>query len=447
MLQRYYPHYRSLLTLAIPLVLTQAGQMTVQLIDNAMVGHVGTAELAAASFANSIYVVVMLFGLGVFLGITPLLSHARGAGKDGEVAALMKNGFALSGILVAVVTAVAWALTWLMPFMGQTGDVLRLSIPYYRVLALSTIPFLLFVLLKQIGEGLSNTVIAMAATIVSNLINVVLNYALIFGKLGFPKLGLLGAGYATLIARIAMPLLLLAGFLALPQIRRYFVLMRAARASLPGIGRIFGVGLPIATQLILEVLAFSFSTVMMGWLGDVPLASHQVAMGLATFTFMVANGVAMATTIRVSFQLGTHGFDNMKHTCASAVHMVLGYMGLCGLAFFLFHHQFVSLFTSDPRVIRQAAALLLIAALFQLFDGLQTVCLGILRGFADVKAPMLFSGFSYIVVGVSVSYLCAFTMRLGPEGIWYGFVLGLATAGALLSLRIRKKMRGLGRTG
>ena len=417
--------------------------MTVQLIDNAMVGHVGTAELAAASFANSIYTVIMLFGLGVFLGITPLVSHALGANNDRQVAVVMRNGFALSALLLAGVTVIAWSLTWLMPYMGQTDEVLRLSIPYYRTLAISTIPFLLFVLLKQIGEGLSNTVLAMAATITANLINVVLNYALIFGKLGFPKLGLLGAGYATLIARVAMPLLLYAGFMTIKPIRKYFTLMRAAKASFHEVKRIFSVGLPIATQLILEVLAFSFSTVMMGWLGDVPLASHQVAMGLATFTFMIANGVAMATTIRVSFQLGTRDYESMERVCYSAVHIVLGYMGMCGIGFFLLRHQLSYIFTSDLRVIDQAASLLMIAALFQLFDGLQTVCLGILRGFADVKAPMLFSGFSYIGIGVTVSYLCAFKLGMGPEGIWYGFVAGLITAGTLLSLRIRRKIHEL----
>lgn len=441
MLEKYYPHYRSLLKLAVPLVLTQAGHMTVQLVDNAMVGHVGTAELAAASFANNIYILIMLFGLGIFLGITPLVSRARGANDDVRVAALIKDGFALSGLLLAGVTAIAWSLSWLMPYMGQTDEVLRLSIPYYRILVLSTIPFLLFVLLKQIGEGLSNTVMAMAATITANLINIGLNYVLIFGKLGFPELGLMGAGYATLIARATMPLFLYAGFMRLKSIRPYFSLMREARATRQGIQSIFTVGLPISIQLLLEVLAFSFSAVMMGWLGSVSLASHQVAMGLASFTFMIANGVAMATTIRVSFQLGMRDFENLARVCYSSIQLVLAYMGMCGLGFLLLRHTLPYIFTSDARVIDQAASLLMIAAIFQLFDGLQTVCLGILRGFEDVKAPMFFSGFSYIVVGVSVSYLCAFTLGMGAEGIWYGFVAGLASAGTLLFLRIRKRLR------
>jgi MATE family multidrug resistance protein len=443
MLQKYFPYYLRLLKLATPLVLTQAGQMTVQLIDNAMVGRFGTAELAAASFANSIYVVIMLFGLGIFLGVTPLVGHARGAGDDRQVAVIMKSSIALSALLIPCITLISWSLTWIMPYMGQTDDVVRLAVPYYRTLVLAIVPFLLFVLLKQIGEGLGNTVMEMVATIVANLLNVVLNYIMIFGKLGFPALGLLGAGYATLISRIAMPLVLYAGFMYLKPIRHYFVLMRAAKATLHGVIRIFSVGLPIAGQLVLEVSAFAFSAVMMGWLGDVPLASHQVAMGLASFTFMIANGVAMATTIRISFQLGTRDFESMERVSYSAVHLVVTYMGLCGLCFMLFRHQLPHIFTPDMRVIDQAASLLMVAALFELFDGLQVVCLGILRGFSDVKAPMFIAGFSYTVIGLSVSYVCAFTFKMGPEGIWYGFLAGLIAAGILLALRIRKRIRDL----
>ncbi len=431
------------MNLAIPLVLTQAGQMTVQLVDNAMIGRVGTADLAAASFANSIYIVIMLFGLGLFLGVTPLTSHARGANDDRLVATVMKSGFALSALLLPVITLASWSLVWLMPHMGQPEDVVRLAIPYYRTLVVSVIPFLLFALLKQIGEGLGNTIMAMVATILSNLLNVVLNYILIFGKLGFPKLGLLGAGYATLISRIAMPLLLYAGFMYLKSIRNYFALMRTVQAASNQIRKIFSVGLPISGQLVLEVSAFTLSAVMMGWLGDVPLASHQVAMGLASFTFMIANGVAMATTIRVSFQLGTRNFESVERVAFSAMHLVVTYMGLCGLGFLLFRYRLPYIFTHDARVIDLSASLLVIAALFQLFDGLQVVCLGILRGFADVRAPMAIAGFSYLIVGLSVSYFCAFTLNMGAEGVWYGFLAGLVAAGILLASRIRKKVRDL----
>lgn len=441
MLRNYHTFYSRLLKLALPLILTQAGQMSVQLIDNAMIGHYGTAELAAASFANNIFIVVMLLGLGVFMGITPLAGRALGARHHLQVAATMKNGFALSAVLIPSIALLSWAISWLMPFMGQTDEVVRLAVPYYRTLVVSVLPFLFFALLKQIGEGLGNTLAAMAATLVSNLLNVLMNYTLIFGKFGFPEFGLQGAGYATILSRTVMPLILYAGFMSIKNIRYYFSLMRTVKPAFHETVKILRIGLPIAAQLVLEVSALALSAIMMGWMGNVPLASHEIAMGLAGFTFMIANGVAMATTIRVSYQLGKRDFDALKRAAYSAAHLALAFMGLCGLLFLLFRNQLPLIFTTDVRVIEQTASLLIVAALFQVFDGLQIVCLGILRGFADVKVPMFISGISYVIVGLSVSYLCAFPLNLGPEGIWYGFVAGLIFAGILLALRIRKKTR------
>jgi MATE family multidrug resistance protein len=441
MLQKYISDYVRLLRLAMPLVLTQAGQTTILLIDNAMVGHFGTAELAAVSFANNVYIVVMLLGLGVFMGITPLVGHARGAEDDCQIAATMKNGFVLSAVLIPAITLIAWAIAWIMPYLGQADEVVHLAVPYYQTLVIAIIPFLLFALLKQIGEGLGNTFAAMMATVLCILLKVILNYILIFGNLGFPKLGLMGAGYATIIARAAMPVLLFAGFLYLKPLRHYFALMQTVQAASREIIRILRIGLPIAVQMILEVSAFAFSAVMMGWMGSVPLASHEIAIGLAGFTFMIATGVSMAATIQVSYQLGNRDYKSIGQTSYSAIYLVLATMGLCGLGFLLFRNLLPYIFTTDSRVIAQAAALLAIAAAFQLFDGLQASCLGILRGFADVKIPMFISVLSYMVVGLPVSYLCAFSLKLGPEGIWYGFLAGLVAAGILLSLRIRRKIR------
>lgn len=441
MFRSYLPFYKRLLKLAIPLVLTQAGQMTVQLIDIAMVGRVGTTEMAAASFANNIYILVMIFGLGIFIGITPMIGNALGAKSDLKVAEIMKNGFALSTILILFLTTLSWSISWLMPYMGQTKEVAELAIPFYRLLSVSLIPFLIFILLKQIGEGLGNTIWAMVATITANLVNIFFNVVLIFGKLGFPELGLLGSGYATLIARLIMPILLFLCFLRVKSIRYYFRLLPKVKTSVLMQKKIFTIGFPIAGQLLVEVSAFAFGAIMLGWLGDVPLAAHQVAMGLASFTFMIANGVSMASTIRVSYQLGQRDFKSMEKVSLSAVHLVLVYMAMCGIGFLFLRFQLPRLFTSDQAVIDVAASLLLVAAVFQLFDGLQVVCLGILRGFADVKAPMVIAAISYVVIGLPVSYICAFLLNQGPEGIWYGFVAGLISAGVLLAFRIRKKIR------
>ncbi|MDA3928999.1 MAG: MATE family efflux transporter [Prolixibacteraceae bacterium] len=441
MLSDYLIYYKRLLKLAFPLVLTQAGQMVVQLVDNAMVGRVGTTELAAASFANSIFVVIMVFGLGIFLGVTPLIGHALGAKNDKRVASIMKNSLVLSLFLVTILTLLTWSLSWFMHLMGQPELVWKMAIPYFRILAISLLPFLLFMVLKQIGEGLNNTWWAMIATILSNVLNVALNYVLIFGKMGFPELGLIGAGYATLISRVTMPILLFVGFMLSKKMRHYFTLVPVVKSSIKEIKRILDVGFPISIQLVIEVSLFALGAVMMGWIGDVPLAAHQIALGLASFTFMIANGVAMATTIRVSFQLGLKAYNSMEKVTLSAIHLVLLYMLLCGIGFLVFRNQLPKIFTLDPLVISQAASLIVVAALFQLFDGLQVVCLGVLRGFADVKIPMIIAAISYLGIGIPVSYLFAFKFNFGPEGIWYGFVAGLATAGILLSFRIRKKIK------
>lgn len=443
MFKHYIPYYKRLLTLAMPLVLTQAGQMIVGLIDNAMVGRVGTTELAAASFANSIFMIVMVFGIGMFIGLTPLIGQALGAKDKNRVASFLKNGWLLSVFLSIMLFIATWGLSYAMPYMNQPEEVWKLAIPYYRILCVSLIPFMLFMFLKQFGEGLGNTFLAMIATITSNIVNIVLNYGFIFGKLGFPELGLNGAGYATLISRIVMTVILAIAFLKVSKINFYFKLLPSAKYSLSELKVIFAMGIPIATQLIVEVSIFAIGAVMMGWIGDVELAAHQVALGLASFTFMIANGVAMATTIRVSFRYGKKDYPSMQKAAVSAVHIVLVYMLFCGVGFWLLRYQLPRLFSPDPEVISLSASLLIVAAFFQLFDGLQVICLGILRGVGDVKIPMIIATISYLIIGMPVSYFCAFVFDLGPEGIWYGFITGLGIAGILLSLRIKNRVKVL----
>jgi len=437
----YLPFYKRLLKLAFPLVLTQAGQTIVQLVDNAMVGRVGTTELAAAAFANSVFVIVMVFGIGIFLGITPLIGHASGANDDHKVAGMIKNGLILTAIMIVLLTAITYAISFVLPYMNQPTEVWQMAIPYYKLLTWSLIPFLLFMFLKQVGEGLNNTSLAMIATITSNVINIALNYLLIFGKMGFPELGLNGAGIATLISRISMPILIYVGFRFKKNIFHFFKQVPNERFNMKVMGQLLAIGFPIAAQMLVEVSTFAFGAIMMGWMGDVALASHQVAMGLAGFTFMIANGVAMAATIRTSFQLGKKDFMSMEKVAFSAIHLVLGYMILCALLFFMFRFQLPKMFSPDKAVIAQAASLLIIAGIFQVFDGLQIVGLGILRGFADVKAPMFIATISYLIIGIPVSYLLAFTFKIGPEGIWIGFATGLASAALMLFIRIKMKIR------
>lgn len=446
-IKAYLPFYRRLLKLAFPLVLTQAGQTIVQLVDNAMVGRVGTTELAAAAFANSVFVIVLVFGIGIFLGITPLIGHASGANNEHKVAGMIKNGLILSAIIIVLLTAITYFISFLMPYMKQPTEVWQMAIPYYKLLTWSLIPFLLFMFLKQVGEGLNNTSLAMIATITSNVINITLNYLLIFGKMGFPEMGLNGAGIATLISRISMPILIFAGFRFKKSIFNFFKQVPLELFNIHVIKKLLAIGFPIAAQMLVEVSSFAFGAIMMGWMGDVALAAHQVAMGLAGFTFMIANGVAMAATIRTSFQLGKKDFMSMEKVAFSAIHLVLVYMLFCALIFFMFRFQLPKMFSPDTAVITQAASLLIIAGIFQVFDGLQIVGLGILRGFADVKAPMFIATISYLFIGIPISYILAFTFKIGPVGIWIGFAIGLASAALLLFLRIKMKIKEVEKKG
>ena len=436
-IQTYLPYYKRLASLAFPLVLTQSGQMLVQLVDNAMVGHVGTIELAASSFANSIFLLVLVLGTGICVGITPILGHAFGEERPVVAASIIKNSIALSLLVTLMISLTSWSLSFTMPFMGQEKAVFEEAIPYYRLLSYSLIPLLLFTALKQIGEGMGNTLYAMIATLTSNIVNVILNYILIFGHAGFPALGLEGAGYATLIARIVMFLMLIPLLLKSSKYRHIFKLTGKVRISWKRISNIFKTGLPIALQMLTEVSLFAAGSVMMGWIGDVELAAHQVANGLIGFTFMIANALSMASTIRISIQYGNKNFREMRMAANASKHMVLMFMGLCAILYISLDGWLPKIFSTDPKVWAQASSLLIIAGIFQLVDGLQVVSLGILRGVADVKKPMIIALFTYLAVGLPVSYLFAFTFGFGAEGIWFGYVASLSLAALLFSLRIK----------
>jgi MATE family multidrug resistance protein len=424
-------------------MLSQAGQVLVMQIDNMMVGRVGTTELAAASFANSVFIIGMVFGMGFTFGLTPLVGHAYARGDFKNAGSLLKNSLYANLIMGIVLSVVLYGISFLMHLMGQPPQVVEEAIPYYRILVVSFLPFLVFFTLKQFVEGIGNTSIAMFVTIGANIINVGLNYVLIFGKMGFPEYGLNGAGYATLIARILMPLFFIFVFFRKDWLRRYLVLFSKARLKLEKVKELFHVGWPISLQLLLEVSAFALSGVMMGWLGEVPLAAHQIALGLASMTFMIVTGIASGTTIRVSHQYSKKDYYGMHKAVMASVHLMLAFMSLTALSFVLFRGWLPQLYTPNREVITLAAQLLIMAAVFQIFDGLQVVILGALRGLADVKTAMVQAFFAYIVVNLPLSYLLTFVFSIGPVGIWIGFVAGLAIASVLFYRRFDKIYRRL----
>ncbi len=439
----YIPFYKRNLHLAFPIVLSQIGQVMVSLIDNMMVGHVGTTELAAASFANSVFMIGMVFGMGITFGVTPLVGKAFGDNDYRTTVIWLKNGLFSHFIAGLLLTLIMFGVYLFLPLMGQPPEVLELAKPYYILLCFSYFPFLLFFSFKQFFEGIGNTKIAMLITLTANVVNIIVNYVLIFGKLGFSEMGLNGAGIGTLVSRIIMPIMFVYFIARKSRFLEYFRSARLEQITKDRILQLFRIGIPIAFQLIVEVTAFGIGAVMMGWLGETSLAAHQVALGLASFTYMISLGVSQANTIRVSHQMGLRDYKSMISASMASTHLVLVFMSLMALLFVVGRNLLPYLFTTDIEVVKIASGLLIVAAIFQLFDGLQVIMLSTLRGMADVTIPMFIAFLAYLLVGIPTSYIFAFVVDFGPQGIWFGYLVGLGTASILFYLRFKQNLKKL----
>lgn len=438
MFQYYSKHYKSNLKLALPVVLAQAGQMVVSLVDNVMVGRVGTAPLAASSFANSIFIIILVFGIGFSYAITPMVGKAMGRRDEKTAVYWFRHGFWVNLLLSIGLVLVALIVALFMPWMGQPEEVVKLGIPYFLVIALSIVPFLFFASYKQFAEGLSNTRIAMVLTLFGNGVNIVFNYLFIYGKLGFPELGLLGAGVGTFIARLFMAIAFWWVYKRAKLFAPFRRIQREVKLSIQAGWQLFKLGGPIGVQFIVEVFAFSLGSIMMGWLGETSLAAHQIVITLASLTYMMSSGLAAATTIKVSVFRGENKFKELKLAAFASVHMVLLFMSITAIGFLLMRYWLPQLFVSDDAVIEIAAGLFLIAGFFQVFDGIQVIAMGILRGLEDVIVPMVAIAVAYLLIGIPSGYLLTFKVGLGPVGIWIGYLLGLFMVGLLLMLRFRK---------
>jgi MATE family multidrug resistance protein len=428
-------HVNTTFHLAYPVMLSQLGQVSVGVADSMMVGRLGAVPLAAASLGNSIFFVIMMFGIGVSMGITPLISRADGKGKATRISRLFSHGLWINVIASLLLMAIVLGLSQGLHFLNQPEEVVVLAIPYLLIITASLLPLMVFQTFKQMAEGLSQTRQAMYITIFANLVNVFLNWVLIWGKFGFPQLGLAGAGLATLISRVLM-MLMMGGYILLSsRYKKYHFRLSLPRPSFPMISRILKIGIPTGFQFIFEVSAFSTAAIMMGWIGVTALAGHQIALNLASISYMMATGLATAGMIRVSNQIGKGDMKAMREAGVVVFGMVVIFMFSCALIFFAFRNFLPSLYIDDPEVIALSASLLIIAGLFQLSDGVQVVGLGVLRGLEDVKVPTIVTLMAYWVLGLPLGYFLAFNMELGAHGIWYGLFIGLTITAVMLLYR------------
>jgi len=443
-ISKYFPVYRKNLNLAVPVIFSQIGQVTVNLVDNVMVGHLGTTELAAASFAISVFHVGMLFGLGITMGITPLVGQSFRKHDPQNIHRLLKNGIFINFLSSILLCGIMALVVLFMNRMGQPEVVVKKAIPFYLIHVASLLPLMMFFSIKQFFEGIGNTKIAMIITIIINIVNIILNYVLIYGKLGFPALGLNGSGYASFISRLIMPVIFVIYILRKSSLRDYLIGASKSVMDKLTIKRISTIGFSIGSQMVIEILAFTFGAIMLGWISKESLAGHQVAISMAGLTYLISFGLASGTTIRVSHAFGDRDRNEIKQTIFASLHMVIAFMSLMGLLFILLRNKLPLIFTSDPVVIKVASGLLVVGAFFQIFDGVQVVLLGALRGMTDVRIPMFIAFFSYIVVSLPISYLLAFIFNFGYTGVWIGFVFGLSTAAILFAFRLKHQVRKFG---
>lgn len=443
---QYIAQYKANLKLALPVVLTQVGQITTQIVDNMMVGRYGGEDplpLAAVAFGGSVFFILYIAAIGITMGLTPLVGECYAQGKERESAGLFQNGILFFTLLGVVTSLVQYAATPLLYHMGQPAEVVDMAIPYYRMLVYSMPFVMLFFAFKQFLEGVGNTHTVMWVTLLSNLANIGLNYLFIYGHGGCPALGAEGAGLATLLARVIAPILIVGYCYAQGRYRRYLRGFSLGNYAWERVRRLLRIGLPISLQMFLESSAFVGTGIMMGWLSAEAISANQIATTLGNAAFMIVISIGAATTIRIAHCYGARNIGELSLAARASFHLVLVWNAFAAMVFIAGRAFIPTLFTSNAEVIAITADLLFLAALYQLSDGVQHVAIGVLRGIQDVKIIMPIALIAYWLLNIPVGYLLGFTLGMGPAGLYWGFFIGLSSAAILLLVRIRRSVRKL----
>tara|TARA_B110000208_G_scaffold68623_1_gene88688 strand:- start:7576 stop:8955 length:1380 start_codon:yes stop_codon:yes gene_type:complete len=443
-ISQYTSEFKYNWKLAAPVMLGMLGHTFVSFVDNIMVGQIGTAELAAVSLGNSFMFIAMSIGIGFSTAITPLIAEADSANNFDRAKSTFKHGLFLCTVLGIVLFLGVFFAKPLMYLMKQPKEVVELAIPYLDLVAFSLIPLVVFQALKQFSDGMSMTKYPMYATLIANIVNVVLNYLLIFGKFGFPELGIVGAAYGTVISRFIM-LAYLWWLLANKERSRalvtnikFFVLEKLM------LRKLINLGAPSAMQMFFEVAIFTSAIWLSGLLGKNAQAANQIALNLSSMTFMVAMGLSVASMVRVGNQKGLRNFKALRRIAFSIFLLGILLAVFFGAVFFLFHKSLpkiyvdfndVTNYADNLEVVAIASQLLFAAAIFQISDTIQVIVLGALRGLQDVKIPTIITFISYWVIGFPISFFLGKEEMYGSFGIWLGLLAGLSTAAVLLYLR------------
>ena len=440
-MKSFTSHYKDLTRLGLPIVIGQLGIIFVSFVDTFMVGQHGTNDLAAASFVNNMFNLAIIFATGFSYGLTPIVGKLFGKGKKEEAGGMFKNALLANGTMALLLMLAMWILYLNIENLGQPVELMGLMCPYYIILLIS-IPFtLLFNAFKQFADGITDTKTSMWILLTGNVLNIVGNYMLIFGKCGMPELGLLGAGVSTLLSRMAMLAISLAIFFRRESYRVYAKGFRKTGIARMRQRELFRLGLPIAAQMGMETASFSLATIMVGWLGAKALAAHQIMCTVGQLGFMIYYGMAAAVAVKVSNYSGAGDIRNIRRSASAGFHLIILMAAVTSALIFALRRSLALPFTDDAAVTLLVAQLAIPFVLYQFGDGLQCNYANALRGITDVKPMMLFAFIAYFVISLPAGYIFGFVFDLGLPGVWMSFPFGLTSAGVMFYMRFRHTLR------
>lgn len=432
-----------ILKIGLPIMLGQACVIILAFADNIMIGWHSVDELAASSFVNNILNLLIMTELGFAAGMTPIIGSHNGRGDVASVGLTLRNGLVVNGLIglaSVVLLAVVYAL---LGHFGQEPELLPLIRPYFVIVGISTLFSLGFNTLKQFTDGICRPVVSMVFLLLGNVVNIFGNWVLIYGKLGFPEMGLVGAGISTLFSRILIFAAFLLYILFSKSLRQYARAIKEAVLSLAEMKSIFTVGYPVAIQMALETSSFTFAAVMAGWLGVIELAAHQVVITISQLFFLMMQGLSFALSILVSNACGRGDYKGVREYAGKGYGMIVCISATLSVLLYIFRYQAAGVFTDSPEVSAMAVSLFFVLFAYQFGDGLQLCFANVLRGLQDVKPIMKVAFVSYYIIAIPVAYLLGFKTSLGLLGIWLGFPVGLTIAGMFFFLRYRSDMRKL----
>lgn len=434
-LSDYTKEFGKNLNIAYPVMLGQLGHVLVGLADNLMVGRLGAAPLAAVSLGNSLVFIALSLGIGFSFAITPLIAEADGSGDIEKGRSYFHHGIILCGINGILLFLLLLLAKPLLYYLDQPPEVVEYAIPYLEIVAFSMLPLMIFQAYKQFADGLSQTKYSMYATILSNVVNVLFNYLLIYGIWIFPELGLEGAAIGTLISRFFMLWFVWEILRRKSKFKPYFVWSKKELFKTDIFKKILNLGFPTALQMFFEVAIFTATVFLAGLLGTNPQAANQIALNLASMTFMIAVGLGVTATIRVGNQKGLHHYKELRRIAMSVFLLVFIIEAIFAVGFILLKDWLPTFYIDNTEVVLLSAQLLIVAALFQLSDGMQVVILGALRGLQDVKVPTAICFVAYWIIGFPVSWYFGKAENMGSMGIWMGLLAGLTASALMLYFR------------